>query len=143
MQYSSINDSCDVCKTRKYGYTIPTFENQFKLQDFDPGDCRCSQYKEYNPGKQDPKESLGQGWFGRILQGPYPHGREYHKDSDYLSDHINSYRKSLDECEGICGHDVCKEWGNRLERYYNQKAQGKQCKKPLNPCKTGCLRTWN
>jgi hypothetical protein len=52
---------------------------------------------------------------------------------------LNPNRWALDTCEPWCGPDVCREYGNQLEAYFDCLRCGrKDCKRPRNPRDCGC-----
>lgn len=54
---------------------------------------------------------------------------------------LNPYRWALDACEPYCNNDVCKEYGNKLAKYFDCKRRGGDsngCQKPCNPRDTMC-----
>lgn len=58
---------------------------------------------------------------------------------------LNPYRWALEACEPGCGHDVCREYGDRVAAYFECKSRGggAKCKNPTNPIANGCKRDWN
>lgn len=103
-------------------------------------------------------DALGNMFHGKLLPHSKPHGAEYHtfKDSCFKAGppngvrFVNAYRESTDNCEAVCGYDVCKEYGNALERYANcmdehrklplTKRQDVCGPQPKNPKDNGCER---
>ncbi len=151
MQYSSLHNLCDICNQKKTPPSFAGYHNQFDLIPETEQDCRCTLYKDpLMNNKNSNSNSLGTAWQGTIKQGKYPFGTEYHKEldpnfcaSNNTCRYSNSFRKSLEECEPWCGSDVCKEWGNALEKYNCCKAQGRNdCIKPQNPRYSNCKRMW-
>jgi hypothetical protein len=100
--------------------------------------------------------ALGIPFKGKILPPTFKHGADVHKTHDkcYKAGgvdnvrYVNAYREALDNCEMYCGHDVCKEYGNALEKY-GQCVRMNNCKDkseclrkcgnpPINPRLNGC-----
>ena len=53
---------------------------------------------------------------------------------------LNPYRWSTETCEPWCSRDVCHEYGNKLEKYFDCLRCGKKnCKKPINPKQRNCV----
>lgn len=52
---------------------------------------------------------------------------------------LNPVRWANDTCEAWCGTDVCREYGNQLEAYFDCLRCGREgCKRPQNPRDCGC-----
>lgn len=52
---------------------------------------------------------------------------------------LNPYRWALEACEPGCGHDVCREYGDRLAAYFECQSGGRRkCVAPRNPAHNGC-----
>lgn len=52
---------------------------------------------------------------------------------------LNPNRWALDTCEPWCGRDVCHEYANQLEAYFDCLRSGNEnCKRPVNPRDSGC-----
>lgn len=52
---------------------------------------------------------------------------------------LNPHRWAMDTCEAWCGGDVCREYGNRLEAYFDCLRCGREiCHRPKNPRDCGC-----
>ena len=103
-----------------------------------------------NHGQGHVKGSTGQGWMGTIYnESPEVFGHEFHIDDDPSCEWkrffkncpkiVNSYEKANTECGPYCPPDVCKEYGDALERYYQNREKGIPCKKPINPRYSNCM----
>lgn len=70
-------------------------------------------------------KALGLPFQGRLLPHRKPYGSKYHPVIDKCFKagppngvrYVNSFRESTENCEAVCGSEVCKEYGNALERY--------------------------
>ena len=52
---------------------------------------------------------------------------------------LNTNRWALDMCEPWCGRDLCHEYANQLEAYFDcLRCGNKNCKQPVNPRDCGC-----
>lgn len=56
---------------------------------------------------------------------------------------MNPYRWSTEACEPFCGQSVCREYGDKLARYFHCKRNNPGCQTcyfPPNPAQNGCRR---
>jgi hypothetical protein len=98
-------------------------------------------------------EALGAPFEGKLLPHKKPYGGPYRPMVDKCFKagppnnvrYLNAFKESTDNCEPYCGVDVCKEYGNALERYgecverFPRHLHNKMCgKKPINPKYNGC-----
>ncbi len=106
----------------------------------------------------DKCEALGKMFHGKLLPHWKPNGAEYHtfKDKCFKAGppnnirYVNAFRESTDNCEAMCGYDVCKEYGNALETYANCMDENRKLpehkrqmvcgQQPKNPSNNGCER---
>lgn len=54
---------------------------------------------------------------------------------------LNPYRWALDSCESWCGPTICKEYGNKVAKYFDCLRDAKypsQCERPIHPRNNNC-----
>lgn len=144
---------CDYCSTRLRKHD--GYVNVYSYQFMSPLGYMTNDQKDEalaNHGMIRGEDPLyGQAFHGKVLPPRNPFGKHKHlmdTGGAIGPQYINPYRVSTAMCEGVCCSDVCREYGDALERYMQCKekcpsqspaAVLKHCgPPPVNPAKNNC-----